>query len=101
MAAGVVPQSSCSLSAEAPERIISTSGAGTEALPLPARAKFIGNASKLSIMRSTCQAPVQVVASVAVGWTRTAAHMVVTPLIRASSICWGQMKWIWASMPPR
>jgi hypothetical protein len=26
--------------------------------------------------------------------------MVVTPLISASSICWGQMKWIWASMPP-
>ncbi|MNM99514.1 hypothetical protein D3C81_1120760 [compost metagenome] len=26
--------------------------------------------------------------------------MVVTPLISASSICCGQMKWMWLSMPP-
>ena len=37
MAAGVVPQSSCSLRQEAPPSIISTSALGCEALPLPAK----------------------------------------------------------------
>ena len=39
MAAGVVPQSSCSLSAQAPASIISTSAPGREALPLPDEAE--------------------------------------------------------------
>jgi hypothetical protein len=45
MAAGVVPQSSCSLSAQAPPSIISISAAGFEALPLPDRPRLIGKAS--------------------------------------------------------
>ena len=100
MAAGVVPQSSCSLRQEAPARTISSSGAGSEALPLPASARFIGKPSKLSIMRPMCQAPVQVVASVPWAGPVPPPNMVVTPLISASSICCGAMKWMWASMPP-
>src|SRR2546423_1569324 len=57
MAAGVVPQSSCSLRQEAPPSIISTSALGLEALPLPAKARFIGKASAASIMRARCQGP--------------------------------------------
>ena len=68
MAAGVVPQSSCSFSAQAPPRIISSSAAGREALPLPAKPRFIGKASAASIMRAMCQGPgVQVVAFVPAG----------------------------------
>ena len=37
MAAGVVPQSSCSFSAQAPPRIISSSAPGVDALPLPVK----------------------------------------------------------------
>ena len=49
---------------QAPARTISSSGAGREALPLPASARFIGKSSNAPIMCMMCQAPVQVVASV-------------------------------------
>ena len=42
IAAGVVPQSSCSFSAQAPARTISSSAAGREALPLPEMPMLIG-----------------------------------------------------------
>src|SRR5438132_12935662 len=65
IAAGVVPQSSCSLSAQAPAVIISTSDAGREALPLPEIPRLTGNASNDWIIRPMCQGPgVQVVAKV-------------------------------------
>src|SRR5882757_4950353 len=65
MAAGVVPQSSCSFSAQAPALIISTSAAGRDALPLPEMPRLTGNASNDWIMRAMCQGPgVQVVAKV-------------------------------------
>ena len=44
IAAGVVPQSSCSFSDDAPARIISSSAAGREALPLPENAMLTGSA---------------------------------------------------------
>jgi len=47
-----------------------------------------------------CQAPVQVVASVPCAGPLPPPSMVVTPLISASSICCGAMKWMCASMPP-
>ena len=47
-----------------------------------------------------CQAPVQVVASVPCAGPVPPPSMVVMPVISASSICWGAMKWMWASMPP-
>ena len=80
MAPGVVPQSSCSFSAQAPASTISSSAAGSEALPLPAKARFIGKASAASIMRAMCQGPgVQVVASVPCAGPVPPPSMVVTP----------------------
>ncbi len=101
MAPGVVPQSSCSLSAQAPPSTISISAPGSEALPLPASPMFIGKASKDWIMRPRCQGPgVQVVASVPCAGPVPPPSIVVRPDISASSICCGQMKWICASKPP-
>ena len=101
MAAGVVPQSSCSFSAQAPAWIISSSAPGSEALPLPAKPRFIGKASAASIMRAMCQGPgVQVVAKVPVAGPVPPPSMVVMPDISASSICCGQMKWMCESKPP-
>ena len=42
MAAGVVPQSSCSFRPQAPARTISTRACGWLALPLPYKPMFIG-----------------------------------------------------------
>ena len=80
IAAGVVPQSSCSFSAQAPALTCSTSAAGFEALPLPAKPRFIGNASAASIMRAMCQGPgVQVVAKVPVAGPVPPPSIEVTP----------------------
>ncbi len=101
IAAGVVPQSSCSFSAQAPPRICSSSAAGSDALPLPAKARLTGNASAAWIMRPRCHSPgVQVVALVPVAGPVPPPSMVVTPDISASSICCGEMKWMWLSKPP-
>jgi len=43
---------------------------------------------------------VQVVALVPVAGPVPPPSRVVTPLARAVSICWGQMKWMWVSMAP-
>ena len=52
-------------------------------------------------MRAMCQGPgVQVVAKVPVAGPVPPPSIVVTPDISASSICCGQMKWMWVSMPP-
>src|SRR5438445_5140929 len=65
IAAGVVPQSSCSLSAQPPPATISSSAAGRDALPLPAKPRLTGSASAAWIMRPMCQGPgVHVVAKV-------------------------------------
>ena len=101
MVAGVVPQSSCSLRQEAPACTISMRLAGLDALPLPAKARFIGNASAASIMRARCHGPgVQVVAEVPVAGPVPPPIIMVMPELSASSICCGQMKWMWLSMPP-
>ena len=101
IAAGVVPQSSCSLSAQAPALTISSSAAGREALPLPAKPRLTGNASAAWIMRPRCQGPgVQVVALVPAAGPVPPPSMEVTPDISASSTCCGQMKWMWVSKPP-
>ncbi len=93
MAAGVVPQSSCSLRPIAPAAICSRSGPGRLVLPLPRKPRFIGNASAASSMRWMCQGPgVQVVAKVPVAGPVPPPSIVVTPDISASSICCGQMK---------
>ena len=93
MAAGVVPQSSCSLSAHAPPLTISSSAPGSEALPLPAKPRLTGNASAAWIMRAMCHGPgVQVVAKVPCAGPVPPPSMDVTPDISASSTCCGQMK---------
>ena len=52
-------------------------------------------------MRAMFSGPgVQVVAKVPVAGPVPPPSMVVTPLASASSICCGQMKWMWLSMPP-
>ena len=52
-------------------------------------------------MRSRFQGPgVQVVAKVPVAGPLPPPIIVVTPLVSASSICCGQMKWMCESMPP-
>ena len=101
MAAGVVPQSSCSFSAQAPARTISSSARGWLALPLPEMPMFIGSASTAWSIRPMCQGPgVQVVASVPCAGPVPPPMSVVTPACSASSICCGQMKWMWLSKPP-
>ena len=81
IAAGVVPQSSCSLSAQAPASTCSIRPSGSEALPLPAKPKFIGHASDACSMRAMCQAPgVQVVALVPVAGPVPPPSSVVMPL---------------------
>ena len=101
IAAGVVPQSSCSLSPIAPASTCSTSGGARLALPLPRKPRFIGNASAASSIRWMCHGPgVQVVANVPVAGPVPPPIIVVTPDISASSICCGQMKWMCESMPP-
>ena len=101
IAAGVVPQSSCSFSAAAPARTISSSAAGREALPLPAKPRLTGRPSAACNMRARWNGPgVQVVAAVPVAGPVPPPNRVVTPEASASSISCGQMKWICASMPP-
>ena len=52
-------------------------------------------------MRAMCQGPgVQVVAKVPVAGPVPPPSIEVTPDISASSICCGQMKWMWVSKPP-
>ena len=64
----------------APALISSSSAAGSEALPLPAKARFIGKPSAAWIMRPICQAPgVQVVALVPFAGPVPPPSMVVTP----------------------
>ena len=101
MAPGVVPQSSCSLSAQAPAWTCSISAPGRLALPLPAKPRFIGSASEACSIRAIWNAPgVQVVASVPCAGPVPPPSMVVMPECSASSTCCGQMKWICASNPP-
>ena len=101
IAAGVVPQSSCSFRPIAPASTCSTSGGVRLALPLPRKPRFIGKASAASSIRWMCHGPgVHVVANVPVAGPVPPPSIVVTPDISASSICCGQMKWMCESMPP-
>ena len=85
----------------APALICSSSESGKLALPLPRKPKFMGKLSAACNILPRCQAPgVQVVALVPVAGPVPPPIMVVTPLIKASSICWGQIKWMCESMAP-
>ncbi len=68
---------------------------------MPARPRFTGKASKARSIISMCHGPaVQVVAFVPSAGPVPPPSIVVTPDIRASSICCGQMKWMCESKPP-
>ena len=94
IAAGVVPQSSCSFSPIAPASTCSTSGPARLALPLPRKPRFIGNASAASSIRWMCQGPgVQVVAKVPVAGPgaaadhrRHAGHQRLVDLLRTDEV---------------
>ena len=87
MAAGVVPQSSCSFRPSAPARICSRSGSALDALPLPRNPKLSGNASAASYIRRMFHAPgVQVVAFVPVAGPVPPPMSVVMPEWNASGI---------------
>ena len=94
IAAGVVPQSSCSFIAQAPALIISSSAAGRDALPLQAMPRLTGNASTAWIMRAMCHGPgVQVVAKVPCDGPGAAAeqrgdagHQRIVDLLRADEM---------------
>ena len=102
IAAGVVPQSSCSLSAQAPAATCSTSASGRTGVALAEQAEVdrpglrapaaCGRCARRRACRwwRWCRSP---------GRCRRRA-CVVMPRSSASSICCGQMKWMWQSMPP-
>ena len=74
---------------------------GPRGVALAEKPRFIGKASAaFSIAGDVAGAGVQVVASVPVAGPVPPPIMVVTPLIKASSICCGQMKWMCVSMAP-
>ena len=101
MLAAVVPQSSCSFRPAAPASTCSCSGSGRAEFPFPRKPKLSGKVSIAWSIRCRFQAPgVQVVALVPVAGPVPPPSMVVTPEVIDSSACWGEMKWMWASMPP-
>jgi hypothetical protein len=100
MAAGVVPQSSCSFR---PRRRRASAPPAPRAgcVALAEKAEVHGEGVGRLQHPPMCQGPgVQVVALVPVAGPVPPPSMVVTPDISASSICCGQMKWMCASMPP-
>ena len=87
IAAGVVPQSSCSFNPGAPARTCSRSGSGVDAFPLPRNPKLSGYAWAASYIRRRCHAPgVQVVAFVPVAGPVPPPISVVMPEWKASGI---------------
>ena len=101
IAAGVVPQSSCSLKPIAPPASCSASPSGLAEFPLPRKPKFSGKPSVAwSIIRKWCAPGEQVVAQVPVAGPVPPPTIEVRPLARASKACCGQMKWTWVSIPP-
>src|SRR2546421_611733 len=101
IAAGVVPQSSCSLRPTAPASTCSRSGPGAEALPLPSRPRLTGNSSIASSIRWMFHTPgVHVVAAVPVAGPVPPPSSVVSPALIASVTICGQMKWMCVSSPP-
>ncbi len=101
IAAGVLPQSSCSLNPPAPARSCSHSAAGLVVLPLPSSSTLTGWSSMACNIRPRCHAPgVTVVALVPSVGPVPPPISVVSPAARAVSTSCGQMKCTWQSMPP-
>mmetsp|Transcript_4792 Transcript_4792/g.16709 ORF Transcript_4792/g.16709 Transcript_4792/m.16709 type:complete len:425 (+) Transcript_4792:39-1313(+) len=92
MAAGVVPQSSCSFSPTAPASMTSRRPCGVDVLPLPVKAKLMGMLSVAWSIIFTCAGDgVHVVAHVPCAGPVPPPRRVVIPLASASSAICGQM----------
>ena len=103
MAAGVVPQSSCSFRPMAPASTCSSSAAGQAGVALAEEAEVHREARRPP---AACECdvprPRRAGGGVGAGGRAGAAaeHGGDAADISASSICCGQMKWMWVSMPP-
>ena len=101
MTAGVVPQSSWSLSPQAPGLDLLDEAASPGCVPLAEDADVDRQPLDGLEHPLMFQGPgVQVVAHVPVAEPVPPPISVVTPEAIATSICCGQMKWMWVSMPP-
>ncbi len=101
IAAGVVPQSSCSLNPAAPARSCSHRASADTVLPLPSSTMFTGQASVASSIRARCHAPgVTVVALVPSAGPVPPPISVVIPPPSASGSCVGEIMCTWQSIPP-
>jgi hypothetical protein len=101
IAAGVVPQSSCSLNPPAPARSCSHSASVLLVLPFPISSTLIGRWSIACSMRPIARGPgVTVVAFVPSAGPVPPPARVVRPAASATSASPGVMKWTWQSMPP-
>ncbi len=101
IAAGVVPQSSCSLNPAAPARSCSHSASSETVLPLPSSTMLTGQASVASSIRARFHAPgVTVVALVPSAGPVPPPISVVMPPPSASGSCVGEIMCTWQSMPP-
>ncbi len=101
IAAGVEPQSSCSLNPDAPARSCSHRASSDTVLPLPSRTTLSGQPAVASSIRARFQAPgVTVVALVPSAGPVPPPMTVVIPLPMASVSSWGQIRCTWQSTPP-
>ncbi len=101
IAAGVDPQSSCSLKPAAPPRSCSHSAASPTVLPLPSRTTFTGSVSIADSIRARFHGPgVTVVALVPSAGPVPPPISVVMPTPRASGTCCGQIRCTWQSTAP-
>src|SRR3984893_10262807 len=93
MAAGVDPQSSCSLKPDAPQCNCSHNASALTVLPLPSSAKFAGQQSSDSSIRARCHPPgVTVVALVPSAGPVPPPMIVVVPAPSASTMICGQIR---------
>ncbi len=101
IAAGVVPQSSCSLNPPAPATSCSRSASGRTVFPLPSNRTLTGWPSIACSIRARFHGPgVTVVAFVPSDGPVPPPTSVVRPEASAVSTSCGQMKWTWQSTPP-
>jgi len=101
IAAGVEPQSSCSLNPPAPARSCSHMASSETVFPLPSNRMFTGQGSIASSIRARCQGPgVTVVALVPSAGPVPPPISVVMPAPSASSTICGQIRWTWQSIAP-
>ena len=101
MAAGVEPQSSCSLKPAAPARSCSHRPAALTVLPLPSSTMLTGHWVVAASIMSSQNAPgVTVVALVPSAGPVPPPISVVIPAASATGICCGAIRCTWLSMPP-